>query len=212
MNVVLASRSPARLAILRAAGVEPEVRVSGIDEDAVLELMDTAGDVNAADQVTALARAKATAVADKIGEVSEPTVVIGCDSMFEMGGEVRGKPTDEADAVRRLKAMRGNSGVLHTGHHVVRLDDGRTASGAATTTVYIGEMTDAEVEAYVATGEPLHVAGSFTIDGLGGWFVDKIEGDYTNVVGISLPLMRSLLREVGVPATELFNISTRTTE
>lgn len=201
-TIVLASRSPARLAILRAAGIDPEVLVSGVDEDAVLASM---GAASPAQQVIALAHAKATAVASRLGPVEGPTVVIGCDSMLEMDGEVRGKPVDEADAVRRLSAMRGNSGILHTGHYVVRLDDDRSARGAAATVVHIGAMTDDEIAAYVATGEPLHVAGSFTIDGIGGWFIDKIDGDHTNVVGLSLPLMRTLLGEVGVPMTELLH-------
>ena len=201
-TIVLASRSPARLAILRAAGIDPGVLVSGVDEDAVLASI---GAASPAQQVIALAHAKATAVASQLGLVDRPTVVIGCDSMFEMDGEVRGKPVDEADAVRRLSAMRGNSGILHTGHCVVRLDDNRSARGAAATVVHIGAMTDDEIAAYVATGEPLHVAGSFTIDGIGGWFIDKIDGDHTNVVGLSLPLMRTLLGEVGVPMTDLLH-------
>ncbi|PRZ33880.1 septum formation protein [Antricoccus suffuscus] len=208
INVVLASRSPARRAILRAAGIDPEVVVSGVDEDAVLASM---GAASPAQQVIGLATAKATAVASKLGPVDGPTVVIGCDSMFEMDGEVRGKPIDEDDAVRRLSAMRGNSGILHTGHYVVRLDEDRTAHGAASTVVHIGEMSDDEIAAYVDTGEPLQVAGAFTIDGIGGWFVDKIEGDHTNVVGLSLPLMRTLLGQVGIPATDLLHGNRRST-
>lgn len=201
-TIVLASRSPARRSILRAAGIDPEVIVSGVDEDAVLASM---GPASPAQQVIALANAKATAVASRLGSVDGPTVVIGCDSMFEMDGEVRGKPIDEADAVRRLSAMRGNSGILHTGHYVVRLDKDRYARGAASTVVHIGDMSDDEIAAYVATGEPLQVAGSFTIDGIGGWFIDKIEGDHTNVVGLSLPLMRTLLGQVGIPMTDLLH-------
>lgn len=202
INVVLASRSPARLSVLRAAGIDPEVVVSGVDEDAVLASMTAA---SAAEQVNALAHAKASAVSSRLGPVDEPTVVIGCDSMFEMDGEVRGKPIDEADAVRRLTAMRGRSGILHTGHYVERIDERRSASAAAATVVHIGDMSDEEIAAYVATGEPLHVAGSFTIDGIGGWFVDKLEGDHTNVIGLSLPLMRDLLGQVGVPITDLMH-------
>ncbi len=201
-TIVLASRSPARRSILRAAGIDPEIIVSGVDEDAVLASM---GPASPAQQVIALANAKATAVASKLGPIHGPAVVIGCDSMFEMDGEVRGKPIDEADAVRRLSAMRGNSGILHTGHYVVRLDEDRHARGAASTVVHIGDMSDDEIAAYVATGEPLQVAGSFTIDGIGGWFIDKIEGDHTNVVGLSLPLMRTLLGQVGIPMTDLLH-------
>ena len=196
MRFVLASRSPARLATLRAAGIEPEVVVSHVDEDALLAGL---ADASPADKVIALAQAKAREVAS---QVDGDAVVVACDSMFEMDGEVRGKPADADDAVRRLKQMRSNHGTLHTGHHVIA--DGRETSAAASTEVHIGEMTDAEIEAYVGTGEPLHVAGSFTIDGLGGWFIDKIEGDHTNVIGISLPLVRHMLNELDIDITQYF--------
>jgi len=191
MNFVLASRSPARLATLRAAGLDPQVVVSRVDEDDVLARMPI--DATPTDRVLALAAAKGDAVAAEVGTDS---VIIACDSMFEMDRELRGKPTDEADAVRRLQQMRGNHGTLHTGHHV-RYHD-KVASAAAATEVHIGDMTDDEIASYVATGEPLHVAGSFTIDGLGGWFVERLDGDHTNVIGISLPLLRRMLRDVGV--------------
>ncbi len=198
MRLVLASASPARLATLRGAGVTPAVEVSGVDEDAL-----HAETVPAL--VSALARAKAEAVARRRlsadGAVEE--VVIGCDSLLELDGQGLGKPVDAVEAVRRWRAMRGRSGVLHTGHHLIRLPDGATRTGTASTTVHFADLDDAEIEAYVATGEPLLVAGAFTVDGLGGPYVTGIEGDHHNVVGISLPLLRALLADLGVSWTTL---------
>ncbi|MFV0532747.1 MAG: Maf family protein [Cumulibacter sp.] len=195
MRFVLASASSARLATLQAAGIEPEVVVSGVDEDAVLAQL---GAASPAEQVIALAQAKALEVAGRL----EGAVIVACDSMFEMDGEVRGKPADADDATRRLKQMRGKHGTLHTGHHVIA--GGRTVSAAASTKVHIGAMSDADISAYVATGEPLRVAGSFTIDGLGGWFIERLEGDHTNVIGISLPLLRRMLSDVGIDIGQHF--------
>lgn len=205
MKVVLASKSPARLATLRAAGLEPEVQVSDVDEDAILRALNAPDIHSARDQVLALAEAKASTVAARLGH--QPAIVIGCDSMFEMDGEVRGKPVDAADALRRLKAMSGRSGLLHTGHAVHRLDTGEIALEAAQTTVHIGQLTDDEITGYIKTGEPLAVAGSFTIDGIGGWFVDGLNGDHTNVIGISLPLLRRMLKGLGIPILDLITTS-----
>lgn len=185
MRFVLASASPARLATLRAAGVEPEVIVSGVDEDVL-----TAESPIALVQV--LAQAKAQAVADGL---DGPALVLGCDSMLELDGRALGKPADAAEAIERWTQMRGRTGVLHTGHCLIGPSGTRMAT--ASTTVHFADVTDAEIEAYVATGEPLWVAGAFTIDGLGGWFVDSIEGDHHNVVGLSLPLLRRLLHDLG---------------
>lgn len=197
MRFVLASRSPARLATLRAAGIEPEVLVSDVDEEALLAQMPES---SAQQKVIALAEAKGREVAARLGG---DAVVVACDSMFEMDGEVRGKPSGASDAVRRLEQMRDGHGTLHTGHHVIAGD--RALSAAAATEVHIGPMTDEEIAAYVATSEPLHVAGSFTIDGLGGWFIERLEGDHTNVVGISLPLVRRMLRSLDIDITQYFN-------
>jgi len=193
-RLVLASASPARLATLRATGLDPEVVVSGIDESDI--------EVTAPrDVALVLARRKAEAVAT--GR-SEPAWVIGCDSVLELDGQAYGKPTSAEDAVRRWQRMRGSSGVLHTGHCVVDSATGRSDQATESTTVEFADVTDAEVEAYVATGEPLQVAGAFTIDGLGGAFVRRIAGDPHNVVGISLPLLREMFAALGVTWTDLW--------
>ncbi|MFI9007437.1 Maf family protein [Actinosynnema sp. NPDC053489] len=202
MRFVLASQSPARLAVLRAAGVEPVVRVSGVDEDALAASLT---DPTPAELVTALATAKAEAIArDEDGDA----VVVGCDSMLRTAdGEVHGKPGTVEVARERWKKMAGTTGTLLTGHAVLKIDSGREvarAIGHEATLVRFGRPTDDELEAYLATGEPLHVAGAFTLDGLGGWFVDGIDGDPSSVIGISLPLTRRLVRQVGVAVSDIW--------
>ena len=211
--VVLASASRARLGVLRTAGIDPIVRVSDIDEDAILAAMPLAP---AQERVQALADAKAAAVtADLVAAAgpgdgpSDDTVVIGCDSMLLIDGELQGKPVDADQARSRWRQMAGRDGVLITGHAVRRVRDGRLDAGAAdtrSTVVRMGRPTDAELDAYIATGEPLEVAGALTIDGFGGWFVDGVDGDPSDVLGISLPLVRSLLAEVGVAVTDLWRV------
>lgn len=204
MRLVLASASPARLSVLRSAGVRPEVAVSDVDENAVLASLP---DASPAEAVTALAVAKATAVAGQVGDRLPDAVVVGCDSMLHVGGELVGKPRTPDAARARWQAMAGHTGELLTGHAVLRLQDGgvgRVAEGHAVTTVRFGRPEPAELEAYLATGEPLAVAGAFTLDGLGGWFVDGIDGDASNVIGLSLPLTRRLLAGVGVAVTDLW--------
>lgn len=195
-RVILASASPARLGTLQRAGIVPEVEVSGIEEGSIRA-------PSVQELVSALARAKAEAVAARRQGVGDDDgggdeVIIGCDSLLELDGLALGKPVDAADAVRRWRLMRGRSGVLHTGHHVIRLPGGSARTATASTTVYFADLDNAEIDAYVATGEPLMVAGAFTIDGLGGPYVTRIEGDPHNVVGISLPLLRLLLADLGV--------------
>ncbi len=204
MRLVLASASPARLSVLRAAGLDPEVEVSAVDEDALLAGLTAA---SPAETVVALAGAKATAVARRVADRSPDAVVVGCDSMLHLDGELIGKPRDAATARARWEAMAGGTGELVTGHAVLRLDDGeidRVAEGHAVTGVRFGRPDPAELEAYLATGEPLAVAGAFTLDGLGGWFVEGVDGDPSNVIGISLPLTRRLLAGVGVRVTDLW--------
>ena len=208
MRLVLASASPARLSVLRAAGLDPVVEVSAVDEDALLAGL---ADAPPGAAVTALAAAKATAVARRVADRLPDAVVVGCDSMLHVRGALVGKPHDAATALARWRAMAGGTGELLTGHAVLRLADGgidRVAEGHATTTVRFGRPDPAELEAYVATGEPLAVAGAFTLDGLGGWFVDGVDGDPSNVIGISLPLTRRLLAGVGVRVTDLWRPET----
>ncbi len=193
--LVLASASPARLATLRAAGVQPSVVVSGVDESAVSGLAP-------ADLALRLAELKCDAVARGLG--GGGPLVLGCDSVLDLDGEALGKPEDADDAVRRWQAMRGRSGVLHTGHCLRDTRTGGRAAATASTVVHFADLSDAEIAAYVATGEPLHVAGAFTIDGLGGAFVTGIEGDHHNVVGLSLPVLRDLLAELGHAWTDLW--------
>ncbi len=194
-RLVLASASPARLGLLRQAGFAPEVIVSGVDEDALSA-------PTPAELALVLARAKAAVVAER--PEAAGALVIGCDSVLELDGEALGKPADAEEATARWKAMRGRAGVLRTGHSVIDTASGRTASATASTVVRFGEPSDAEVAAYVATGEPLHVAGAFTLDGRSAPFVDAIEGDHGNVIGLSLPLLRRLLGELDVSVTELW--------
>jgi septum formation protein len=196
MQLVLASASPARLATLRSAGVEPVVIVSGVDEDQVDGLPP-------AELALQLAELKCAAVAGR-DDLPDDALVLGCDSVLELDGESLGKPHDPEEATRRWQAMRGRTGVLHTGHCLRDTASDRVAAATASTTVEFADLTDDEIAAYVATGEPLHVAGAFTVDGIGGAFVTRIEGDHHNVVGVSLPLVRELTAELGRSWTDLW--------
>jgi len=195
-RLVLASASPARLATLRSAGVEPTVIVSGVDEAQVDGLPP-------AELALQLAELKCAAVAGR-DDVPEGALVLGCDSVLELDGTALGKPEDAEEATRRWREMRGRSGVLHSGHSLRDTADGRVASATASTVVHFADVTDEEIAAYVATGEPLNVAGAFTIDGLGGAFVSGVEGDHHTVVGLSLPLLRELMAELGHRWTDLW--------
>jgi septum formation protein len=193
VRVVLASASPARLAVLRAAGIDPEVVVSGVDESRYSA-------ESTAELTGMLAEAKATTVASGLSS----GIVIGCDSMLDLDGRAYGKPADTAEAEARWREMSGKSGTLYTGHCVIDASNGKRAAAVAATTVRFGRPTDAEISAYVATREPLSMAGAFTIEGLGGWFVDSIDGDHNNVIGISLPLLREMLADLGVSIPALW--------
>ncbi|MET7524587.1 nucleoside triphosphate pyrophosphatase [Streptomyces sp. NPDC005248] len=194
-RLVLASASPARLNLLRQAGFAPEAIVSGVDEDALSA-------PTPAELALVLAEAKAATVAARPAVAG--ALVIGCDSVLELDGEALGKPADSEEATARWKSMRGRAGILQTGHSVIDTATGRTVSATASTVVRFGEPTDAEIAAYVASGEPLHVAGAFTLDGRSAPFVDSIEGDHGNVIGLSLPLLRRLLGELGLSVTDLW--------
>jgi septum formation protein len=199
-DIILASASPARLQLLRSAGLRPRVIVSGVDESAVTR--DTPRELT-----LALAEAKAGAVAQRIGS----GLVIGCDSLLEitsvprLAGQALGKPASAAAAAALWREMAGQTGTLFTGHCVIDAGPGRSASAVAATQVRFGHPREAEIAAYIATGEPLHVAGGFTLDGPGGWFVDEIRGDHGNVIGVSLPLLRRLLADLGIAVTDLWN-------
>jgi septum formation protein len=196
-RLVLASASPARLATLRAAGVAPEVQVSGVDESLV-------SSSDPARLAVELAMMKARTVAARLD--TAPAWVIGCDSVLALDHEIHGKPADAAEATRRWMAMRGRSGVLHTGHCLVDTGTGREVARSAQTVVHFADPSPEEVADYVATGEPLQVAGAFTLDGLGGAFVRGVEGDPHTVVGIGLPLLREMFAELGVRWTELWRM------
>ena len=209
MRLVLGSKSPARLATLRSAGVDPVVIVSDVDEDAVAAALPQ--DAPAEVLVCALAEAKSRAVAEvlarQLGEDdADPTeryLVLGCDSMLQINGRMVGKPYTPEVAVERIREMRGTDATLWTGHSLAVVDGeggwrvSETLTEAASTVVHFGDITDDEISAYVGTGEPLNVAGSFTIDGLGGPFVTGVTGDPHSVVGVSLPLLRKLVIQAG---------------
>ena len=210
-RLVLASTSPARLTLLRAGGIDPHTIAPEVDEDAVAARAEAMGLIgNTADMVQILAKAKAEAV------VSNPqaagALIIGCDSSLEFEGKSLGKPHEPQVAIERWKLMRGKVGYLHSGHWLI---DNRNpvdfslppATGESSVAkVHFANISDAEIEAYVATGEPLKVAGAFTIDGLGGAFLEKIEGDTHTVVGLSLPTLRVLTLRLGVEYTSLWNL------
>lgn len=206
-KLVLASTSPARLRLLRDAGIDPIVIAPGVDEEHVADLAMQAGLIsNTADLVLLLAKAKAEAVVNH--PEAQGALIIGCDSALDLDGEALGKPHEPEVAIERWKAMRGRSGRLYSGHWLI---DNRVSSPmppatghASNTTVHFAELSDSEILAYVGTGEPLKVAGAFTIDGLGGAFIKAIEGDAHTVVGLSLTTLRDLCLALDVEYPSLW--------
>ncbi len=206
LNLILASASPARTKLLTNAGIAHSVLVSDVDEDAVTARY---GLTDPHDTALLLARAKAEAVASL--PEADGALVIGCDSVFEFDGEAHGKPWEPEVARERIRRMSGHVGVLHTGHWLVDCRDtdddgsGATLGGVSSASVHFAKLTDEEIDAYVATGEPLQVAGSFTIDSLGGAFIEKVDGDPHAVVGLSVSMLRELLASAGVKITDLWD-------
>jgi septum formation protein len=192
--LILASASPARLRVLRDAGFDPEVVVSGVSEDI--------GEVGTARAVLVLAERKGAAVAGQC----PGALVLACDSLLDLDGSALGKPASPEEATDMWRRLSGNRGVLHTGHCLIDTRTDRQVSRLASTVVRFGTPTTQEIAAYVASGEPLAVAGAFTIDGRAGPFVDGIEGDPSNVLGLSLPLFRLMLDEFGVSVTDLWKL------
>ena len=213
MRVCLASTSPARLMLLRQFGIRPLTLAPDVDEEAVITAVESAeGRTLAPDEhVLLLARRKAADVAARLQDdiPGFDGVVIGGDSMFELDGEILGKPYTPENATARWRAMRGRTGVLHSGHAVVRLAPGEPPrevhATAAASVSFAADVTDAEIEAYVASGEPLLVAGAFTVDSLGGAFIERVEGDPSTVVGMSVSTLRRLVRALDVEWTALWN-------
>lgn len=193
--VILASASPSRRRLLDSVGLAHQVMVSGVDEE-----LDEYASLSPSELVVALAIVKAHTVATTF-KASNPTnagaIIIGCDSTFEFQGRSLGKPGTEENAIERCKEIRGKSGVLHTGHCIIDTVQGIEISDLASTTVHFTEMSDDEICAYVATGEPLNVAGGFTLDGLSAPFIHAIEGEPSNVIGLSLPLIRKAFASLG---------------
>lgn len=188
-KIVLASQSASRRRLLEGAGLNPTIIVSNVDEET-----DFFNAMMPADMVIALAVTKAHTVREQI---DYPALIIGCDSTFDVDGVSFGKPGTPEVARERAKAISGRSGLLHTGHCIIDTAQGREIADRVTTKVTFSELTDREIEDYIASGEPLHVAGGFTLDGFGSPFIPVIEGDYTNVVGISMPFLRSAMSQLG---------------
>lgn len=217
-RIVLASSSPSRLMVLRSAGVEPVVSPPEVDEDAILDELRATG-ADAGTVVTRLAQAKAAAVTGALAREETGggtdggdgvTVVIACDSMLLMGGELSGKPHTVEETVRRWKAQRGRDAELVTGHSITAVLPGgdiRTATEAVSTVVRFGEPSDADIVAYAESGEPLGCAGAFTLEALGGWFIDGIDGDPSSVLGLSLPLIRRTLAGWGLDVSAFWNVA-----
>jgi septum formation protein len=206
MRLLLASTSPARLTVLRAGGIEPVVIAPNADEEELAAVARAEGLVtNTQELVGFLARAKAESVL--VRPEAKGTLVLGCDSSLEFEGESLGKPHEPQVAIARWRSLRGKSGVLHSGHWLIdnRGDVPQAVGASSSAKVFFANLSDREIEDYVATGEPLKVAGAFTIDGLGGAFLRGIEGDPHTVIGLSLPTLREMVGELGLHYPDLWN-------
>lgn len=193
---VLASASPTRRSLLQQAGIEPVVRVSNFDESQIIA-------TNPIQLVQSLAQFKAEAVAPEFR--GQQALIVGCDSVMFLGGEIFGKPETRERAIAMWQKMRGNRGELYTGHCVIDMQQQRTLTRYNCTTVYFADATDAEIAGYIDTGEPMNCAGCFTLEGLGGLLIEKLAGCHTNVLGLSLPLLRQMVRELSYELTFLPN-------
>lgn len=195
--IILASASPSRQRLLKSVGISPMVVVSGVDEED-----SSYSQLSPRELVIALAIVKAHTVKEKI---NYPAIIIGCDSTFEFEGKSLGKPGTPENAIARARSLSGKSGVLHTGHCFIDTDKGIEISDVVSTRVHFAQMTDHEIAGYVATGEPLNVAGGFTLDGLSAPFIAGIEGETSNVIGLSLPLLRNAINSLGYEWFELIS-------
>jgi nucleoside triphosphate pyrophosphatase len=196
-RLILASASPARLRVLQAAGLKPEVVVSGVAEDGT-------DDLPPAEAVLTLAHRKAAAVAARL-PTGPPALVIGCDSLLEFEGRAQGKPGTAAEAAGLWRRLRRRAGNLHTGHCVIDTGRGVDAGATDTALVRFGDPTDREIDAYVRTGEPLQVAGGFTLEGFGAAWIDSIDGNSGTIMGVSIPMLRRLLRELNLEIVDFWN-------
>lgn len=210
MQLYLASTSPARLMLLRQSGIEPVLMPSHVDEDAVVAAAETASGtpLGPEETVALLARAKAESVWRDLG--GEDGLILGGDSVFVVDGTIYGKPHTAEVARERWHEQRGRTGRLYSGHWLIDHREDGSAGGAvgavaSADVTFASDITDAEIDAYIATGEPLQVAGAFTIDSLGAPFIERIAGDPSTVVGLSLPTLRSLVRQLGFDWTSLWN-------
>jgi len=197
VQIILASSSTSRLRLLESAGIKPKVIISGVDEEAQ-ELLS----LSPAELVIALAILKAHTIKDK---APADSLIIGCDSTFEFDGKSLGKPESRENAINRCKELSGKSGYLHTGHCLIDLRQGIELSERSTSKVQFAQMSDKEIIDYVDSGEPLHVAGGFTLDGLSAPFITNIEGDPSGIIGLSLPLLRKMIISLGYNWPELKN-------
>ena len=201
LRVVLASSSPSRKRLLQSSGIEPVIMVSGVNEDDPSYKALTPREM-----VIALAIVKAHTVRALI---DFPALIIGCDSTFEFQGKSLGKPETSENALERARKLSGNSGMLHTGHCIIDTEKGIEISDVASTEVFFADMSEKEIQDYVATGEPLNVAGGFTLDGLSAPFITRIEGESSNVIGLSLPLLRKAINSLGYSWFDLVNANSK---